>query len=132
MQGCLMSARLDDARAVGFDERLPGYGLAEDEDFSYRLSRIGRLRFVPDAVVVHRNVDAARKVSPARMREFNRTVVVNRAYVFRKNFRRTPLARLQFALLVLLLIVHRIMNREWAGALGLVEGAVQAWSKQIS
>ncbi len=44
----------------------------------------------------------------------------------------TPLARLQFALLVLLLIAHRLVNREWMGALGLVEGALQAWRKHTS
>ena len=130
MLGGLMSARRELARRVRFDERLDGYGLLEDEDFSYRLSRVGRLRFVPDAVVVHRNVDAERKVSPARMREFNRTVVVNRAYLFRKNFRRTPLARLQFGLLVAVLAAHRAVNGEWAGVRGLAEGSVEAWRQR--
>jgi GT2 family glycosyltransferase len=130
MLGGLMSARLDAARRVGFDERLGGYGLLEDEDFSYRLSRLGRLRFAPDAAVVHMNVDAARKVSPARTREFNRTVVVHRAYLFRKNFRRTPLARLQFAMLIGVLAVHRAVNGEWAGVRGLAEGSLEAWRQR--
>ncbi|MEA2387814.1 MAG: hypothetical protein QOG41_587 [Thermoleophilaceae bacterium] len=130
MLGGLMSTRRDAAARVRFDERLTGYGLLEDEDFSYRLSRLGRLRFLPDACVVHMNVDAARKVSPARTREFNRTVVVNRAYLFRKNFRRTPLARLQFAMLVGVLAVHRAANGEWAGVRGLVDGSVEAWRQR--
>jgi hypothetical protein len=46
--------------------------------------------------------------------------------------RRTPLARLQFAFLVLPQIAHRLVNREWAGALGLVEGAVLAWRGSIN
>jgi GT2 family glycosyltransferase len=127
MLGCFMSARRDVAARVGFDERLTGYALAEDEDFAYRLSRVGRLRFVPDAVVVHRVVDAGRKVAHRRMRDFNRMVVVNRAYLFRKNFRPTPLARLQFALLVGVLMAHRALNGEWAGVRGLADGAVEAW-----
>ena len=126
MPGLFMSARRDDAAAVRFDERLGGYALAEDEDFSYRLSRRGRIRYLPEAVVVHRKTGFTSRDE----RAFGRMVVVNRAYLFRKNFRRTPLARLQFALLVLLLIAHRLVNREWAGALGLVEGAVEAWRKQ--
>jgi GT2 family glycosyltransferase len=130
MLGGLLTARREPAARVRFDERLTGYGLLEDEDFSYRLSRLGRLRFLPDAQVVHRNVDAGRKVSRARMREFNRTVVVNRAYLFRKNFRRTPLARLQFALLVGVLAVHRALNGEWAGVRGLLDGSVQAWRQR--
>ena len=128
MQGAFMSARRDEAAAVRSDEHLGGYALAEDEDFSYRLSRRGRVRYLPEAVVFHRQTGFLGQ----DQRAFGRQVVVNRAYLFRKNFRRTPLARLQFALLVLLLIAHRLVNREWAGALGLVEGAVQAWRKPIS
>ncbi|TMK63106.1 MAG: glycosyltransferase [Actinobacteria bacterium] len=123
MLGGLMTARRDAALQVRFDERLADYGLLEDEDFSYRLSRLGRIRFAPSASVVHRNVAAARK----REREFNRMVVVNRAYLFRKNFRRTPLARFQFALLVAVLLVHRALNGEWSGVRGLLEGSVEAW-----
>ena len=54
-------------------------------------------------------------------------MVVNRAYLFRKNFRRTPLARAQFAMLVGVLVVHRAVNGEWSGARGLIEGSVEAW-----
>ncbi|CAN5518867.1 hypothetical protein BH20ACT19_BH20ACT19_08430 [soil metagenome] len=123
MQGCLMSVRRERAAAVGFDERLTGYALAEDEDFSYRLSRTGRLRYLPDAIVHHKNTG----MKSSAVRSFNRDVVVNRAYLFRKNFRRTPLARAQFAGLVLVLVAHRVLNREWAGVRGLVDGSVEAW-----
>jgi len=123
MLGGLMTARREAALQVRFDEHLDGYGLLEDEDFSYRLSRLGRIRFVPAASVAHRNVGAARK----REREFNRMVVVNRAYLFRKNFRRTLLARLQFAMLVGVLVVHRAVNGEWSGVRGLLEGSAEAW-----
>jgi GT2 family glycosyltransferase len=128
MGGAFMSARRDDAATVRFDEHLSGYALAEDEDFSYRLSWRGRLRYLPEAVVFHRQTGLASQ----NQRTFGRMVVVNRTYLFRKNFRRTPLARLQFALLVLLQIAHRLVNREWAGALGLVEGAVRAWRGSIN
>jgi GT2 family glycosyltransferase len=123
MQGCFMSARTDAARAVGFDESLPSYGLAEDEDFSVRLSRLGRIRFVPEAKLVHRKTGFLTHDS----RALGRSVVVNRAYLFRKNFPQTLLARVQFGVLVLVLVTHRLLNREWKGALGLLEGAVQAW-----
>ena len=122
MQGAFMSARTSVAREVRFDERLTGYALAEDEDFSYRLSRRGRIRHVPAAVVHHRNLG----FRTADSGEFNRAVVVNRAYLFRKNFARTPLARLKFAAFVGLLIAHRALNREWEGARGLLEGAREA------
>ena len=128
MPGAFMSARRDDAAVVRFDERLGGYALAEDEDFSYRLSRRGRIRYLPKAVVVHRKTGFASQ----DRRALGRDVVVNRAYLFRKNFPRTPLARLQFTFFILLLIAHRLVNREWAGAFGLVEGTVQAWRKRTS
>jgi GT2 family glycosyltransferase len=119
MQGCLMSARLDLARELGFDESLPGYGLLEDEDFSYRLSRRGPIRFEPRLVVRHDNTGFLSQ----DQRAFGRLVVTNRAYLFRKNFPQTLTARLQFGVLVAMLIGHRLLNREWAGARGLLEGA---------
>jgi GT2 family glycosyltransferase len=123
MPGCLMSGRRQQVAQTGFDERLTGYALAEDEDFSYRLSRQGRIRHVPDASVLHRNTGFL----TTDARAFNRMVVVNRAYLFRKNFERGLLARSEFALFVLGLMVHRALNREWRGVAGLAEGALEAW-----
>jgi glycosyltransferase involved in cell wall biosynthesis len=121
MRGCFMSARLNAARDVRFDEHMGGYALAEDEDFSYRLSRLGRIRYAADIVVEHRKLG----FGSADDRRFGCLVVVNRAYLFRKNFEQTPLARAQFGLLVTMLVGHRVVNREWRGAQGLLEGAVQ-------
>lgn len=123
MPGCLMTARRSVADVVRFDECLPGYALAEDEDFSYRLSRVGRVRYLPEAVITHERTGGA----GSGTRSFNRDVVVNRAYLFRKNFSRRPLARAQFGMLVTLLIVHRALNREWSGVRGLLEGSAEAW-----
>lgn len=119
MQGCFMSARTEAAAAVRFDEHLGGYALAEDEDFSYRLSRLGRIRYLPQLIVRHRKLG----FGSADERRFGCLVVVNRAYLFRKNFRRTLLARAQFAMLIALLIGHRLINGEWRGAQGLLEGS---------
>ena len=119
MQGCLMSARTAIAREVGFDELLPGYGLLEDEDFSYRLSRRGRIRYEPRLALRHDNTGFRSQ----DQRAFGRLVVTNRTYLFRKNFPPTLIARLQLGLFVGVLIAHRVANREWAGARGLLEGA---------
>jgi GT2 family glycosyltransferase len=126
MQGCFMSARREILAHVPFDEQLrgqPATALAEDEDFSYRLSRQGRIRYLPNAVVRHKKVG----FKSADNRELGRLLVRSRAYLFRKNFRQTPLARAQFALLVLMLVAHRLVNREFRGALGLLEGARDVW-----
>jgi len=126
MQGCLMSARRDVALRLGFDEALPGYALAEDEDFSYRLSRAGRIRYLPEAVVWHKNTG----MRSSAIRGFNRDTVVNRTYLFRKNFERTVLARLQFTGMVLVLMAHRAANGEWSGVRGLIDGSVEAWKSR--
>jgi glycosyltransferase involved in cell wall biosynthesis len=128
MPGCLMSARRSVADVVRFDERLPGYGLAEDEDFSYRLSRIGRVRHVPEVAVRHERTGG----QASGTRRFNRDVVVNRAYLFRKNFPQTPRSRLGFVLLVAILFAHRAINVEWDGLRGLAEGSAQAWRARRS
>jgi len=123
MQGCFMSARRELATQVRFDEELGGYALAEDEDFSYRLSRLGRIRYVPGIVVHHRKLGFGSQDA----RRFGRLVVKNRAYLFRKNFPQTRLARAQFGLLVLALIGHRVVNGELRGAVGVLEGARTEW-----
>lgn len=123
MQGCLMSGRREAVEQVGFDECLTGYALCEDEDFSYRLSRLGRLRYLPAAIVNHENTGF--RTSAAR--DFNRQLMINRAYLFRKNFERTPLNRLQFAGLLPVLVAHRAVNGDWQGVRGLLEGAREAW-----
>ena len=121
MQGCFMSARTVLAREIRFDERLTGYGLAEDEDFSCRLARRGRIRYVGSALVDHDNAGFHSK----DRRVFGHQVVRNRSYLFEKNFPQTRSARARFRLLLALLVVHRLVNRDLAGARGLIEEAVR-------
>lgn len=124
MHGSFMSGRTAEVRAVLFDENLKGYALAEDEDFSYRLSRRGRIVYRPDAIVHHDRSGAG----GSDARRFGRTVVVNRHYLFRKNFDATRLARVQFGMLIVMLLAHRVLNREWQGALGLIDGSREVLS----
>lgn len=119
MQGAFMSARRSPAVSVGFDELLTGYGLAEDEDFSYRLSRIGRIRYLGDAHVHHDN----RGFGARDRREFSRQVIRHRRYLFEKNFPQTRLARLDFFRLECALVLHRLLNGDLVGARSLL-GAI--------
>ena len=121
MQGAFMSARTDVAREVRFDERLTGYALAEDEDFSCRLARRGRIRYLGDAAVDHDN--AGFRTKDARL--FGHQVVRNRSYLFEKNFPQTRGARFRFTALLGMLVVHRLLNRDVAGAQGVLESAVR-------
>ena len=126
MPGPLMSARRDLAAQVRFDEQLTAYALGEDDDFSYRVSRGGRIRYEPTASVQHHELGW----KAMDRRALDRLRVVNNTYLFRKNFPQTRQARVQFALLLLLMLAHRLANREWAGARGLVEGMAEAWRKR--
>lgn len=121
MQGAFMSARLAQARLVRFDELLPGYGLAEDEDFSRRLSQLGRIRYLGDVEIQHDNSGFAGRDRVA----FAHTVVRHRRYLFHKNFEQTPSTRAQFALLMGVLVVHRLLNRELRGAAALAGSAMR-------
>lgn len=118
MPGPLMSARREVARAVRFDELLTAYSLGEDDDFSYRVSRRGRMRYVPSALVYHHEL-GWRSMDRRRM---DRLQVVNRSYLFRKNFSPTLWTRAAFWRLIVLLCGHRVLNREWSGLRGLLEG----------
>lgn len=118
MYGCFMAARTDAARTVLFDEQLPGYGLAEDEDFSYRLARAGRIVYEPAIRILHHNL-GFRKMD---RRAFGRSVVINRHYLFKKNFPQTLGSRMGFGFLICLLVVHRLLNRDLAGVRGISDG----------
>lgn len=120
MQGAFMSARRDVALQVGFDEALPGYGLAEDEDFSCRLSRRGRIRYLGTAAVEHDNAGFGDR----DRRAFARQVVTHRLYLFRKNFPQTPAAKARFVLLLGVLTAHRLLNRDVVGATGIMRTAL--------
>jgi GT2 family glycosyltransferase len=121
MQGAFMSARTSVAREVRFDERLTGYALAEDEDFSCRLAWRGCVRYLGTAVVDHDNAG----FRSGDRRVFGHQVVRNRSYLFEKNFPQTRSARLQFRALLVLLVIHRLANRDLPGARGLVEAVLR-------
>ena len=55
-------------------------------------------------------------------RVLDRLVVTNRAYIYRKNFPRTFRSRLGFAALIVMYFGHRVLNRDWPGVRGLLDG----------
>ncbi|MDA0182999.1 glycosyltransferase [Solirubrobacter phytolaccae] len=121
MSGCFMAARIQDARATRFDERLEapnGYAFLDDEDFAYRLSRRGRLIYTPKAQLVHRNTG----FSTSRAREFNRRLVVRRHYTLEKSFSDRRGAHAHWWAMMAITVVHRVVNADWQGARGLLDG----------
>ena len=121
MPGCFMSARRELASTVRFDEH------------TRRATRSPRTRTsptgspgsagsstCPTSIVEHEKLGFRSSDS----RDFGKLVVGNRSYLFRKNFRQTPRSRLGFGLLLWMLVGHRLLNREWRGALGVLEGTL--------
>jgi glucosyl-dolichyl phosphate glucuronosyltransferase len=127
MPGALMSARRAIAADVRFDERLSGYALGEDDDFSYRLSRRGTIRYLPAAVVDH----LALGTSTMDRRVQDRLVIINRTYLYRKNFGGTLRGRLGFIALIGVIFTHRAINREWQGVRGLIDGLREVWRTDL-
>jgi glycosyltransferase involved in cell wall biosynthesis len=121
MAGPLMSARRDLAAEVRFDELLAGYALGEDADFSLRLSRRGRICYEPSAKVTCYELGWEQR----DQRQVDRVQVISRIYLFRKNFPQTLKARSGFAVMLAVLCLHRVLNREWSGLRGLLEGMRQ-------
>jgi GT2 family glycosyltransferase len=115
MQGCLMVVRREAARTVGFDERL---AVAEDEDFAYRLTRLGRVRYDPRLRLVHRKLGFLNRDRRAADRE----LIVSRRYIARKNFALGRRARLELDALAVGLALHRLANLDLQGARGIVDG----------
>jgi GT2 family glycosyltransferase len=60
---------------AAFDERLSGYAIGEDIDFTYRVRQCGRLVVLPPAQLVHHHAPTNRLSN----REIMRTDVVHRA-----------------------------------------------------
>ena len=76
-----LAVRREVFREFKFDERLEGYALMEDSDFSSRVGRRYRMVYDPAARSVHRVSPIGRK----SLRDFCAMLVVNYHYLFRKN-----------------------------------------------
>jgi len=90
--GCNMSYRRAVFDLFRFDEWFHGYGLGEDQDFSYRVGRRLRLVQTPYARLEHRVSPVAR----ASLAALHEMTVVNHFYFVAKNLPHTPLTVLAF------------------------------------
>lgn len=80
LYGCNMAFRLDAARGLRFDERLPLYGWQEDVDFTHRLSRRGKLLHTSEVTGIHLGARSG-KTSGKRL---GYSQVANIVYLWRK------------------------------------------------
>jgi GT2 family glycosyltransferase len=75
LSGCTMSYRRAVFTVFSFNERLEGYGLGEDVEFSYRVRQRGRLLVTPDARIEHLQSPVNRMALP----QYTYDEIVNRA-----------------------------------------------------
>lgn len=80
--GCAMSARNLKDKNIFFDENLILYALAEDRDYSYRLSKIGDTVLIPELQLLHKVTSEWR--IPSRKKTF--MVAVHQYYLVKKHF----------------------------------------------
>lgn len=91
LYGCNMAIRVDAARDLSFDERLPFYGWLEDIDFTHRLSKRGTLIKSSRLAGVH----LATKGGRTSGLRFGYSQVANPIYMWRKGSIPTGLALTQ-------------------------------------
>ena len=116
LSGCNMAYRREVLDALSFDERLGGYALGEDLQFSYRVSRRWKLVLTPEARLEHRHAGGGR---PPRD-EHQAMAVFNRYLFFREHLARGPADWIAYAwssLGAMLLILRDPAARGLRGAL---------------
>ena len=86
LSGCNMAYRREVLDALSFDERLDGYALGEDLQFSYRVSRRWKLVVTPEARLDHRHAGGGRP----SLNEHQAMAVFNRYLFFREHLARGP------------------------------------------
>ncbi len=93
LPGCNMNYRRDALKGERFDEFFVGYSYREDAEFSYRISKKGRVRMLPDAKLWH-NYSTSNRLTEAQLKTMK---IKNYAYMFRKFKGKNPVAKLLFA-----------------------------------
>lgn len=92
MPGCAMAVRNLRGKNIFFDEKLILYALAEDRDFSYRLSKLGSLVLIPNLGLLHKATPEGR--IPSRKKTF--MTAVHHYYLMKKNFGNAASSALMF------------------------------------
>jgi glycosyltransferase involved in cell wall biosynthesis len=118
LSGCNMSFRREVLSELEFDERLAGYALGEDLDFSYRVSRRWTLVATPDARLEHRHAATGRPETD----DFRAMSIFNKYLFFRERVARGPLDWAAFAWATLGGIALRLRDPVHRGMRGVVRG----------
>ena len=113
ISGCAIAVRNLKDRNIFFDENLILYALAEDRDFSYRLSKIGDTVLIPELQLLHKVVPEGR--IPSRKKTF--MIAVHQYYLIKKHFGNSLFSALMYwwNMLIRLIISMFICARGYIG-----------------
>ncbi|MFA6074536.1 MAG: hypothetical protein WC778_01740 [Negativicutes bacterium] len=81
LSGCNMAYRYETIKNLCFDEYFTAYGLGEDLEFSWRVAKLGRLLFVPEARLIHFESSVARPDN----KRIGRMYFMNKWHIVRKH-----------------------------------------------
>lgn len=116
--GGLTAYRREVLNEFKFDENLHGYCYMEDDDFSYRVSRVYQNVYTPLAKVIHNESPLARDNTYGKMK----MLIENHYYLFHKNFPQDSVHRLAFWWSVVGLIVKMFVTLDYRGLNGIFAG----------
>ncbi len=111
----------------GWDDRIPKYGACCDEDMSYRISRKYLNFYTPFARCTHKVSETSRQGYTS----FKAMTLRHRAYLFKKNFARSPFSWLKFYWAILGLYLLAIYSRDWAELKGYIQGTWAILQRRI-
>ena len=123
LYGGTMTFRKDVIKKFMFDEHLTGYGLGEDDDIAYRVSRSHQNYFAPKALIVHNNISQS---SRGNKENESKIKIENWHYLFKKNIPQDKIHKIAFYWSILGLIILEIINifgnRNFSGMRGYIRG----------
>ncbi len=130
LYGCNMFMRAAVLKNVRFDENLPSFAFAEDYEISIRLSRIGIVGRLNNAVCAHLKTPANR----VDLRRVSYAMIANNFYFLHKGSVHLPhrKARLRFLYLALihvpfLEVLRKCRGMPWSSRIQWWEGCARAW-----
>jgi len=127
LSGCNMSFRREVLKVFRFDERLHGYALGEDLDFSYRVSRSWRLVMTPVARLDHRHAGGERPNASA----LHEMGVRNRFLFVRDRFARSYLDWLAYGWSEIGALILTLRYPGSGAFTGTVKGFIRIWREQM-
>lgn len=128
LSGGLTSFRKEILQEFKFDENFIGYGLLEDFDFSFRISRKYKVVIIPKARLIHVRSDTGR----LNDKKYTETFLYHTYYFFKKNLDKNIYNYICFIWLNVGLVIRAIFSLIFKQNLDGIVGIYKGWKKIIN